>query len=310
MIFAFIIKFPAFVQPMQPLPIANHFLYNAILQWLTSLIGKNIFWFSIIALFTQVLQALYIVNITLRHRIFPKITYVPAWAYILLSSAFPPFNTFGETQIINWILLGALDIMLGFSQTMQPRKLIFNGALVLCCAALFQFTFVIFFLLLLVAMAMLRPFNIGEWAVAFMGFVTPVYFFCCLLFLANNFDITHHWVHLGFSADAIKSYQHFFGLKISGLILFFLAGLYGLQMNLTSLNIYFRRNWIVIVFYLGVALLAGLATDGSIVTVWLVIVPPLSIITSYAFLNEKNKFFNNTMFYLSLVLAFFFMLTN
>jgi hypothetical protein len=59
--------------------------------------------------------------------------------------------------------MGAVDLMFSFTQTTQPRKLIFNAGLLLSIAALFQFTMLAYFFLLLIGMVMFRSFNLGEW---------------------------------------------------------------------------------------------------------------------------------------------------
>ena len=304
-IFTLLVKFNVLVHPLLPVPIHNHFVYNTILKAATSVFAQFIYGYCFFVVANLFLQSIYIVNIISRHKLFHKVSYVPSYTYIILTSIFPVFNVFSETFIINWLLIGAMDVMFYFSQTNQPRKMIFNAGFLICVAALFQVTFLVFFLLLLVSMVMFRPFNLGEWSVALMGFLTPIYFFFGVLYLADKFLLIHQWLHIGFSLLPATHSSLFLFIILFGLFLLLSAGYYALQLNVAMSNIYVRRNWIVVSFYLIIALLAGFTTDSTISSAWLITIPPLSIIISHAFVLEKHKRFSNFIFYFSLLYVFF-----
>ncbi len=203
-IFALVVKFQAVLYPVMPMPVARHFMYNYILRALYVVFRHGAFAYTMLAIVILFIQSLYLKSISIRHKLFPRYTYVPAFVYLLLTSIYPPFNCFNETLLINWLLLGAVDIMFGFTQTTQPRKLIFNASFLLSMAALFQFTMLAYFFLLLVGMVMFRSFNLGEWSVAAMGYATPPYFLACILFLADRSHLYTEWPHIGFSLSATR----------------------------------------------------------------------------------------------------------
>ena len=303
-------KYGVIVHSVAPVPVPNHYFYNCILHGMSSFLGKNALGFSFVLVVNIFLQSLYIVNILSRYKLFAKVTYIPSFVYIVLTSLFPAFNAFGETFMLNWILLGSIDIMFGFSQTNQPRKLIFNAGFVLALAVLFQPSLILFFLLLLVSMVMFRSFDLGEWSVAIMGFLTPVYFFIAILFLKDHLYVLSQWWHLGFSFTSISGSHTAFIVTLSGMAFLLLAGVVGIQLNLSTSNIYIRRNWIVITFYLIISLLVAFMTDLTISSAWLLALPPLSIIVSQGLLLEKNKVFSNFILYFSLILLIFCQLAN
>ena len=304
-IFTLVLKFRVLFNPVVPKLIPNHFLYNSILKVLHVFLGEFGYAYTFLAIVFLFLQSIYLFNITGKHKLFSHVTYIPAYVYILLTSLYPIFNTFSETLLLNWLLIGGLDVMFGFSVTHQPRKLIFNAGFLICAAALFQFTALAFFLLLLVAMVMFRPFNIGEWSVALMGFLTPVYFLIGVLFLWDKLFLLHQWVHIGFSISPKVAFPKYLGYVLSCLFLLLVSGVYAMQQNVAMSNIYTRRDWTVISFYLIIAIMVAFITDITIGSAWLITLPALSIIVSHAFSVEKNKWFSNFIFYFSLLFIVF-----
>jgi hypothetical protein len=201
--------------------------------------------------------------------------------------------------------MGALDVMFGFTQTSHPRKLIFNASFLLSMAALFQFTMLSFFFLLLVGMVMFRSFNLGEWSVAMMGYATPLYFMACILFLTDRFDLWQYWPHIGFSlSSSIGSLFHLI-LTMLGIAILMASGIHAMQQNVALSNIYVRRDWIAVSFYLIISIFVAFLTDIGVKSAWMITFPALSIVIAHALLLEKNKRFSNFIFYFSLVFLAF-----
>lgn len=304
-LFAIIVKLQALLHPVAPERVAGHFLYNYMLRGIDIVFRHSSYAYTFLAIFILFTQSLYIKDIATRHKLFPRYTYVPSYVYLLLTSIYLPFNFFNETMILNTLLLGAVDVMFSFTQTTQPRKLIYNAAFLLCMAALFQFSLLSYFLLLLVGMVMFRPFNLGEWSVAMMGYVTPVYFLICVLFLADKFYLLYQWPHIGISLSANVVSPFYLIVTIAGIIILLGTGIYAMQQNVALSNIYVRRDWTAISFYLMISVLTAIITDDTIKSAWLIAMPALSIIISHGLLLEKNKRFSNFIFYFSLLLLLF-----
>ncbi len=309
-IFALIVKIQVLLHPFTPEPVTGHFFYNYTLRAINIVFRHGAFAFTLFAIFLVFIQSLYLKSIATRHKLFPRDTYIPAFVYLLLTSIYPPFNSFNETLILNWLLLGAVDIMFGFTQTTQPRKLIFNASFLLSMAALFQFTLLSFFLLLLIGMVMFRSFSLGEWSVAIMGYATPFYFMAGILFLADKFYLYTHWPHAGFSlSDHVVSIFYMI-LTLVGIFILLASGIFAMQKNVAMSNIYVRRDWIAISFYLILSVVNAFLTDHTVKSAWLITIPGLSIIISHALLLEKNKRFSNFIFYFSIIFLIFCLMAN
>ena len=83
-----------------------------------------------------------------------------------------------------------------------------------------------------------------------------------------------------------------------------------MQQNVAMSNIYIRRDWIALSFYLIISIMVAFATDKEVASAWLIVIPALSIIITHALALEKNKRFSNFIFYFSLVFLVFCLLAN
>ena len=301
LLLAMLLKCPFLFHPVAPAPVAGHYLYDLILSGLGAVFGKSAMAYTLVAVLSLTLQAFYLSHLCSKHRLYPRSGYLPAAMYLMLTSLAPNLNYFGETLFVNWILLRSLDVMFGFAQTSDPRKTIFNAGMLLAFAAIFQITFLEYFLLLPVAMVMLRPFHPAEWAVAIMGYFTPFYFLWGVMFVADNLHPAAGWLHLGFSPGIGAHGRLPWVVVLSCLAVSVAGGLYGTQQNMGLSSIYIRRNWTVVMFYFIISLLAGFTTDATVATAWGVLVPALAIIASNGPLFEKSKWFSNFIFYFTLV---------
>ncbi|MCB0697487.1 MAG: hypothetical protein KDC07_08995, partial [Chitinophagaceae bacterium] len=263
------------------------------------------FGFTILAVAMNGLQAIYLNAVANRHKLFHKPTYVTAFVYISLCSLYVEFGRFSQPLLINWILIAVLDNMLQLSQAQKPRKLIYNSGFLIGIAALLSFPAIVYILLLLVALALLRNLNPGEWMVAILGCLTPVYFAAGLLFL---FDVLHwfpEWVNLGVNLPGTISKPVFLVGAIMGMIILFTAGTYVLQKQLGRASVFVRRGWTGIAMCLIFSIIAAAITDSSIKMAWLVIMPSITLIIANAYYAEKNKAFSNFAFYFMLLLVVF-----
>lgn len=305
LIFTFLVKMQVLLHPQLPVPVVNSYLYNTLLSGISFLMQGNAFAFTLLAVFMVFGQAIYLNRIASSHKLFYRPTYIPAFVFLSVTSLTSSFNFFSQALVINWFLLWAVDIMLHFNQTVNPRKFLFNAGFVLAIAALLQFTYVGFFLLLLVFMITLRPFTLGEWVVATLGYITPFYFYAGILFLIDKTAVLKEFPHIGLSLPAhIQSVIYFSG-AVGGIFILLAAGIYGMQLQLPKSSIYIRRSWVALINYLAIAIILSLLMPYNVAGSWLLPMPALSLVISHALNMEKNKRFSNFIFYFSLLLVVF-----
>ena len=298
-------KLQALLHPVAPEALSGHIVFASVLQVLNYLLQGNGFAYTVLTVVMLFFQALFINYITVRHKLFTKTSYLPAFTYLLLTSINPAFNYFSEPLLINWLVLIAVNIMLTFSQTSQPRKQIFNAGFLICLPALFQFPAVGFLLLSILALIFLRSFNAGEWVVSILGYFTPFYFFIGILFLADQLAVLQHVFRFGFSVPRYLSHPVYMTGTITGLALLFIIGSFSIQQQMNKMTIYIRRSWGFIFTYLFVSTGVTFIAVSSVNAEWLIMIPALSLVITQAFSFEKTKRFSNFTFYFSLLLLIF-----
>ena len=299
-----LLKLGVLIHPQAPVPVEGYFFYNSILQALNVVLRGNAFAYTLLTVVLLFAQAIYFNGIAGRHKLYPRTTYLPALVFILLTSIFPAFNYFSCTLLINWCLLGGIDMILSFSQSQHPRKQLFNAGFIICLAALLQFSAIGFVLVFFIALGLLRTFSPGEWVVGAMGYFTPFYFFAAILFLVDKLPTIRQWPHLGFSLPTHLTSAKYFIISISGLLVLFVCGIYAMQQQIAKNSVYGRRVWSVIIFYLLMSLAGAVFTDYSVKSAWLLIIPASSLIITHGVSLEKSKGFSNFTFYFFLIVVF------
>lgn len=300
-----LLKFQALLHPVMPEALANQFVFDYILNTLFFFFHDNKTMFTALAIFMLLLQALYVNYISIRHKLFLHNTYLPAFSYLLLTSFHPAMNMFSAPLIANWAVLGCVNLILGFNQTSQPRKQIFNAAFILSLAVIVFPQSIVFFILFLLSLALLRPLNLGEWTVGMMGILTPLYLLAGLLFLFDRvslLDTLIKWHSI--SIPYIIRPVYFFSAVV-GVSLLILIGLVLLQTQVAKLTVYVRRAWGVVIMYLILGMSVMLLSISSSTSAFLFLMPSVAFIITQCFVVEKRKWFSNFAFYFSVILLIF-----
>jgi len=300
-----VLKLGVLLHPQAPVRLPGYFVYNSLLDLFNVVLHNSAFGYTFLNIILLFLQALYINRIAAHYKLFYRPSYIPALVYILLISMYPPFGFFSLAMVVNWFVLCGVDVMLSFNQTLKPRKNIFNAGYLFCLAGVLQFSALGFVVLLLGALIILRSFNVGEWVVAVLGYVTPLYFFAGILFLADKLPLLSEWPQAGISLPRqLGPPVYIIGL-LAGFVILISCGLYGMQLQVPKNGIYIRRNWATLTMYAIIAVLVAVFTDVFVVSAWLIVIPALTFIITHGFNLEKSKRFSNFIFYFSLLLVIF-----
>lgn len=304
-IYAFVVNWYVLFHPQLPVYDNNNFLYTALLAGLDVILFKSAFGYTLLAVVLLILQALYLNSIVNKHKLYNKSYYIIAFVYLSLTSVFPAFRYFSQVLILNWLLMMLLDTMLYFPQSNKPRAIIYNAGFITGCLALVHFPAVIYVLLLLIGLSMLRSFNPGEWIVAILGCLTPVYFAVGILFLADSLPMFPGWVNMGMNLPRRMPNPLYIIGTITMMVTLFATGVFTLQGQMNRVSIFVRRSWTTLSLSLFLSLLVAAFSDFNVKSAWLVIMVPLTLIISNVFYSEKNRGFSSFAFYLLLLLVIF-----
>ncbi|MEY3819991.1 MAG: hypothetical protein RL337_173 [Bacteroidota bacterium] len=120
-------------------------------------------------------------------RMFSSVNYVPAMTYVLLSGLLMESNTITETLVSNSLTLWIFIKLSRLYNNPEPKTLLFNIGIIAGISILLFHPTAILIVVVLFALAVVRPFRISEWLVLLLGVLLPYYF----LLVKNNRAVKH-----------------------------------------------------------------------------------------------------------------------
>ena len=243
-----------------------------------------------------VLQALRLNYILNDLRMFYKTAYTTAMAYVMLTALYPSWNNLTPSLLINSSLIWLIYRFAKLHNAPNPKTLIFNIGLITGTTVLLFNPACTLILVMLLALAILRPFRANEWLILIMGIVTPFYFLSAFLYLQNNLGVLHallngFYLQLLSPADKIPMLT---SVIIMGVL--FLSGFYIWQMNSGRMVIQSRKNWsillLMVLLLVPVIFLKNTGFDYLLLSI-----VPVAAFASNIFLYPRSGLLPNLLFW-------------
>jgi len=254
--------------------------------------------FAIIAFILNLAIAFRLNQFIHTNRLMTRPNFLPGMAYILVTALLPSFNRVSSNLVASLFLLGVFILLYKSHTSKTEKNHIFNAALLVGLSSMFFFPAVFFIVWVFIALAMLRPFNLAEWALALLGLTTPYYFYASYLFLTDNLHIPGYFYQLSFlSSDVRYTAWH------SGALFFLLAplfaGIYYMQANSNKMIIHVRKSWYLFLWYLIAAIVISFFNiENSSENVVMALIP-VAALHGYGYLNAELKIYPKIAFWLT-----------
>jgi hypothetical protein len=163
-------------------------LENGFFSWL---IAHSILYWPGVAVFVLyhalVLSQAFRLNQVLSDlKMFPTNNFLPAMTLVLLSGLFPIWCTLSPALMAGHLVIWLFARLSKLFNHASPKTLLFNTGLVLGIAIICYHPFFILVVLVLFALAIVRPFNLNEWLVLLIGVMIPYYFLLAGGYLSEN----------------------------------------------------------------------------------------------------------------------------
>lgn len=185
-VFALLLWFPAFWNvPVSPNP-ENQMPFAELLLGIVA--GQHTI-SLILSWMLVVLQAFLLNNVVERHRLLKERSLLPALCYVVLIAAFPQMLFLHPALIANVFLIIALNKLLSLRRAEKVHSQIFDTAFLISIGSLFYYPSIVMYLLLCVAMMMLRSFSWREWIISLIGVCMPYVFIMTWYFWFDQIDI-------------------------------------------------------------------------------------------------------------------------
>ena len=233
-------------------------------------------------------------------RMFSRVNYVPAMTYILLSGLIMDAPVITETLVSNSLTLWLFIKLSRLYNNPSPKTLLFNIGIIAGISILLFHPTAILIVVVLFALAVVRPFSIAEWLVLLLGVLLPYYFVLVLLFLNNNLgEATSYLPTISFGSP-VYGLGKLYMINLGFVLFATLIGLYQLQLHVGRLVIQIRKNWGVMMVLLFTLFLSPFMFSSFGTQVLIMGLVPLSATISNGYSNPKKLLLPNFLFWTAL----------
>ncbi len=304
--FGLFLKLPMFLHPhITAIQQKDGILFHSILKFLepagksTPIIYPAL---AFILLFTQAMSLTRLIN---DHRMISRTNYLPAMAYLLITSFFAEWNYFSAPLLINTILIFVLGWLLKIYNHPRAKAIVFNIGLAIGISSFIFFPALTFVIWIFFALMIMRPFRINEWLLCLLGITTPYYFYGIYLFFTGQLKIGNIVPYL---TVRLPSLQQSIWLAVSALLLMipFLIGGYFVQDNLRRMLIQVRKGWSIILIYLLVAFFVPFVNTTNTFENWVMAAAPFAAFHACTYFYPPRKLFPLILFWASVGFVLFY----
>lgn len=289
-LYAFALKFSMFTHLIEPqLQPMDGILYKALLEIFVPIVKIVPFLYSALTFILIFIQAIGFNKIVNNQRLHKQTNYLTGMSYLLITSLFTDWFVFSAPLIVNSLLIWIWSRLCTLYNNQNAKATIFNIGLITGIASFIYFPSIAFLLLVMVGIAIARPFRLQEWITGLVGIITPIYFFASFLYFTNK---VHTYSFPGFHF----SLPHFFGNKwayaaIIMVLFATLVGIYFVNKNMNRQVVQTRKSWQLLFLYLIVSGLVPFFNAALNFSYWILLAVPLSPIIAASFFYPTKKIF-------------------
>lgn len=299
LLFGILLKLPLFRNSAFEQPLTGDGpLYRWLVKILHSPAAAFPATFPILSFSFLFLQALLINRVMNFHRMTGRPTYLPAMAYLLITSLLPDWNFFSAPLLVNTIFIFILSVLFGTYNVEKTGGTVFNTGLAAGIASFIFSPSLVFFIWMLMALMIMRPFKLNEWVLCIIGLITPYYFYAAFIFITGSPEWPVLFPGFSFRLPFMEQSAWMAGC-ISLVGIPFFAGAYFVQNNLRRMLIQVRKEWSLLLIYILVAFVISLLSPGLSYEGWVIVAVPFAAFHAYAYLYAAYRIVPLVLFWFS-----------
>lgn len=299
LVFGILIKLPMFLHPHVPvIESSEGIFFKAILEFLAPT-GKNSpVLYSFLAFTLLFLQAVLLTRFMNNQRMMSRSNFFPGMAYLLVTSLFPDWNYFTAPLLVNSVLLYILSILFKIYNQENARGRIFNIGLALGISSFLFFPSLTFIIWILMALMVMRPFRLNEWALCIAGVITPFYFYAIYLIILDQWSWSDLLPHFIVNLPSLTQSAWLAGSAFLLMIPFLIGGYY-VQDNLRRMLIQVRKGWSLILLFLIGAFFIPFFNSSDTFENWVIAAIPFVAFHACTYLYSPRRILPAALFWIS-----------
>lgn len=230
-------------------------------------------------------------------KMFQKVSYLPAFIYIMLTATFPYWDVISSGLIANSLVLWILVKLLRLYDQNQPKSLEFNIGLIVGGSILLYEPIAILIPVVLFALTIIRPFKLTEWLVLLMGVILPFYFIFTFVYLTGNLSDFRHFLPMLDWKNPFVQPDMSVILALVIIAVQLIIGLYYWQNHKSRFIIQVRKYWGVLLLVLFLTLFQPIIFSAQALYASAIVLTPLACFISFAYSVPKTLFIPNLLFW-------------
>lgn len=297
--FGILLKLPVFSHPKQILATQNdEDFYQWLLQYINSLSSNNAVICALLSFLLLYIQALMVNYLVHEYRLLQKQTFLPAMAYLLLTSLLPEWNYLSSPLITTTFIIWILIKLFSLYNTASAKGSIYNIGLLVGISSYFYFPSASFLLCAMLGLIILKPFRLNEVVLILMGCLTPYYFIGAWLFLKGQLSFNSFFPHISVRVPEVKS-TLWLAITILLLTIPFLTGGFFVQTHLHKMLIQVRKCWSILLLFLLLAFFVPFVNSNSSFSNWILLAVPFASFHASTYYFAAKRWLPNALFYLT-----------
>jgi len=249
------------------------------------------------------IQAIRLNMVLTDFRMFQQTNYTTAMTYVLLTGLVGAWSSISPALISNSLVLWLFILLTRLYNNQTPRTLLFNIGLLVSITILAYHPTAILILVVLFALAVVRPFRIAEWLVLLMGVMIPYYFLLAYLFMTNQVKEISRFIPSFQFHLPIQITDYWLIASLGYLFVALLVGIFFWQKFNNRMVIQIRKNWAVMMVLLLILLPVPFVFFDAAMDSAILLLIPISAFVANAFGYPKRLIIPNLLFWIAILLV-------
>jgi hypothetical protein len=235
----------------------------------------------------------YLIN---EYRLITRPTFLPAMAYLLITSLLPQWNYLSSPLIAATFFIWSFIKLFRLYNLEAAQAQIYNIGLLTGISSYFYFPSACFIICVVLGLTIFKPFRLNEVVLFLLGCLTPYYFTAAFLFLKGTLSVTTFFPHISVQVPKIGS-NIWLAVSTVFLVVPFLAGGYFIQAHLGKMLIQVRKAWSVLLLYLLLSFFIPFVNSNSVFSNWVLIAMPFACFHASAYFYPSKRWIPNALFF-------------
>jgi hypothetical protein len=143
---------------------------------------------QVIALVLMMIEAFFLIRINFKHIFIETKTYLPTFFFVLISSVLARYQAMLPVLLANIFFLFAINRSFEFQKEAHQFKRYFESGVFVGLGSLLYSPQSFYLFLIIITLFTLRYFSLREFISLLLGFITPIVFYACYLFMNDQIE--------------------------------------------------------------------------------------------------------------------------